>query len=57
MNGIITPPNPEVPTHGFVAFKARALNAANTRIFRNPTGKIFAVFDSAAYDDTRVLVK
>ena len=57
MNGIITPPNPEVPTHGFVAFKARASQAENTRVFRGPTGKIFAVFDSAAYDDTRVLVK
>ena len=57
MNGIITPPNPEVPTHGVVAFKARASHAANTRVFRGPTGKIFAVFDSAAYDDTRVLVK
>jgi hypothetical protein len=57
MNGIITPPNTEVPTHGFVAFKALASHAGNTRVFRGPTGKIFAVFDSAAYDDTRVLVK
>jgi len=57
MNGIITPPNPEVPTHGVVAFKARASHAGNTRVFRGPTGKIFAVFDSTAYDDTRVLVK
>ena len=40
MNGIITPPNPEVPTHGVVAFKALASHAGNTRVFRGPTGKI-----------------
>lgn len=57
MNGIITPPNPEVSIHGFVAFKASALHAASTKVFRGSTGKIFAVFDSLAYDDTRVLVK
>lgn len=57
MNGIITPPNHEVSIHGFVAFKARASQAADTKVFRGSTGKIFAVFDSAAYDDTRVLVK
>jgi len=57
MNGIITPPNPEVPAHGTVAFKARTSHAANTEVFRGPTEKIFAVFDSAGYDDTRVLVK
>jgi hypothetical protein len=57
MNGIITPPNTEVPTHGVVTFKALASHAGNTRVFRGPTEKIFAVFDSAAYDDTRVLVK
>ena len=57
MNGIITPPNPEEPAHGVVAFKVRASHAGSTRVFRGPTGKIFAVFDSAAYDDTRVLVK
>jgi len=57
MNGIITPPETEVPAHGIVAFKALASHTGNMRVFRGPTEKIFAVFDSAAYDDTRVLVK
>lgn len=57
MNGIITPPNPELPAHGPVTFKARASHSANTEVFRGSTGKIFAVFDSTGYDDTRVLVK
>lgn len=57
MNGIITPPNLEVPAHGSVAFKAHSSHVGNTTVFRAPTERIFAVFDSAAYHDTRVLVK
>jgi hypothetical protein len=57
MNGIITPPNLEVPAHGSVAFKAHSSHSGNTKVFRTPTERIFAVFDSAAYHDTRVLVK
>jgi hypothetical protein len=57
MNGIITPPNPDVPAHGPVAFKGDASQSSDTIIFRAPTRKIFAVFDSGAYHDRRVLVK
>jgi len=57
MNGIITPPKLEVPAHGPVAFKAHSSHVGNIKTFRAPTERIFAVFDSAAYRDTRVLVK
>jgi hypothetical protein len=57
MNGIITPPNLEVPAHGPVAFKGDASQPNSTKVFRAPTQKIFAVFDSGAYHDNRVLVK
>lgn len=57
MNGIISPPTLEVPAHGPVAFKGDASQSSKIRVFRAPTPRIFAVFDSAAYHDTRVLVK
>ena len=57
MNGIITPPNHELPAHGPVAFKGQASHSTDTIVFRAPAQKIFAVFDSSAYHDTRVLVK
>lgn len=57
MNGIITPPNLEWPAHGSVAFKAQTSHAGNTKVFKAPSARIFAVFDSAAYGDIRVLVK
>jgi hypothetical protein len=57
MNGIITPPNLEAAAHGPVAFKGAASQSGNTKVFRAPTRRIFAVFDSAAYHDKRVLVK
>jgi hypothetical protein len=57
MNGIITPPNLERPAHGSVAFKVQASHAGNTKVFRSPSERIYAAFDSATYADTRVLVK
>jgi hypothetical protein len=57
MNGIITPPNLEKPAHGPVAFKGDASQSDNTKVFRAPTQKIFAVFASGAYQDKKVLVK
>jgi hypothetical protein len=57
MNGIITPRTAEPPLHGDVVFRRDATQPDALTVFTGADKTIFAVFDSSAYDDTRVLVK
>ena len=57
MNGIITPLEPEPPSAGRVRFEHRADDQRDVRVFDAGNKTIFALFDSSAYADTRVLVK
>lgn len=57
MNGIITPAVVEAPAHGSIRFRPAATHAGDVTSFAPTDKTIFAVFDSSAYRDTRVLVK
>ena len=57
MNGIITPLEAETPGQGPVRFERRAADLRDLRVFEAGNKTIFALFDSSAYADTRVLVK
>lgn len=57
MNGIITPAVIENPREGTISFKPAVAHPGDMSRF-SPTSKtIFAVFDSSAYRDKRVLVR
>jgi hypothetical protein len=57
MNGIITPTVAEKPAQGAISFKPAAAYPEDVSTFAASSKTIFAVFDSSAYRDTRVLVK
>jgi hypothetical protein len=57
MNGIITPTIAELPVQGAIRFKPGTVHADDVSTFAGTDRRIFAVFDSSAYGDTRVLVK
>lgn len=57
MNGIITPESYQKPAHGQVNFRKKIALGENSRLFSASNKTIFALFDTSAYSDTRVLVK